>query len=43
LSWSSRLALPMVRPSVKTAPTASSLEAWFMAMSRSSQVVRGFQ
>jgi hypothetical protein len=31
-SWSSRLALPLARPSVKTAPTASSLE-----------VVRGFR
>jgi hypothetical protein len=42
-SWSSRLALPVVRPSVKTASTASSLEAWFLVMSRSSRVVCGFR
>ena len=42
-SWSSRLALPLFRPPLKTAPTASSPEAWFVAMSSRSRVVRGFR
>jgi hypothetical protein len=42
-SWSSRMALPLAQPSVKTSPIASSPEAWFVAMSRSSRVVRGFR
>ena len=42
-SWSSRLALPLSRPPLKTAPTTSSLEAWFVATSSRSRVVRGFR
>jgi hypothetical protein len=42
-SCSTCLAFSMVRASLKTAPTASSPEAWFVAMSRSSRVVHGFR
>ena len=37
------LALTLSQPPLKTAPTASSLEAWFVAMSSRSRVVRGFR
>jgi hypothetical protein len=42
-SYSACLAFPMVWPSVKTAPTTSSPEAWFAVMSRRLRVVRGFR
>ena len=41
--WSSRLALPLSRPPLKTAPTASSSEVWFVEMSSRSRVVWGFR
>ena len=43
LSWSTCLALPLSQPSLKTAPTTSSLEAWFVATSSRSRVVQGFR
>ena len=42
-SGSVRLALTLSWPPLKTAPTASSLEAWLVATSSRSRVVRGFE
>jgi hypothetical protein len=42
-SWSSRLALPLGRPSMKAPPTASSPKVWFVAMSWSLWVVCSFR
>ena len=43
LSWSTRLALPLSWPPLKTAPTASSREVWLVATSSRSRVVWGFR
>ena len=42
-SGSVRLALTLSWPPLKTAPTASSTEAWLVATSSRSRVVRGFR
>ena len=42
-SWPVHLALPLSRHPLKTALTASSLEAWFMVTSSRLQVVQGFR
>ena len=42
-SGSARLGLPLSRPPLKTAPTASSPEAWLVATSSRSRVVWGFR
>ena len=42
-SWFVHLALPLSQPPLKTAPTASSPEVWFVATLSRSWVVRGFR